>query len=470
MTNCIDSEDWDGIDNIDEGFWRTDEGVKYGDAVGNPVLGKFRDGPHRVDAFAFAFDESVSDTSRTTVTLKNFFPVVEELWVRDWEGVPANEILDTDYFMGYYGAHWIAGSGQPLEPSFKVYFSDTCPSQDTVEVVIFFTEPMLMSSVIVTAGRVSPFNSHNVSRVRLSSRNCPNGYYDTWFGTLLIGASNPGTYTMSITGMDLDSNWIMDPDLCEWEVPATPYHDQYHEFYADSVPTDPRMELESELYNAAAGCPVRELYPETASSTSAMISTSPAASIAPPGCTIVPESTGNPSCLTDGLLSEPYVSSAGATGVEIDLGANRRIVEIVVEGMDGVAASGSMSAITGLMEETEETPQRFVRLWGIDGATEVLVLCGTSESVRMTVNPRTSASGGWTIPVPEVSQHSSGFEVRIYDLAGHVVWSDDINASTDAVLWEGRDASGDPVPPGLYLVLMDFGEEVLTGKLLVRSL
>ena len=560
LTNCDDSQWWNGLSTIDEGCWMTDGDIRLNDNVGNPVIAAYRDGPHRLDAFSFAYDTTVSDTVRTTVILANFYPVVEEIWVRDWEGIPANEILETDHFTGYYGAHWYPSAAlKNLVPAFEVFHRDTVPTQDSIEVVILFSEPVITNSVSVTMGITAPYTARTVDYVRAGNWHCPPGYCDTWFGKVLLGSEFPGIYTLSITGMDRDSNWIMDPAELEWTPPSTPFLDQYHRFYADTMNTEPPLDLSCELsrdgevhlfwtllncdpwlsgyricrreaasdgvwnlagtsgpgdgsfvdrlpnttviyqyriiafrgtsdlgfsntvtvtpllYNAAAGCPIRELVVATSFASAAPVRSSGGDVLtAESPSTVLEESRGNVSCLTDGLSSEAYLPGADAVGIEIDLGAWLPVMDIVVERNETMTSAMTLS-YGGMPPDLQAAsihglPMRFVQLRGLEGATEVWVLSRelVANKAEITPEPSSTDDDGWVIPIPLMDAASTGIRTSVFDLFGRMIWTSVVDPSLESVFWEGPDDEGVPVPPGLYLVLMDLGDEVLTGKLFVH--
>jgi len=78
-----------------------------------------------------------------------------------------------------------------------------------------------------------------------------------------------------------------------------------------------------------------------------------------------------------------------------------------------------------------------------------------------------SSSEGWLIPVP-LPESGSPVEVRVFDLAGRLLWADMAEPSSE-VFWNGRGESGVQVPDGLYLVQYVSGMSVSTGRLIVTG-
>ena len=53
-------------------------------------------------------------------------------------------------------------------------------------------------------------------------------------------------------------------------------------------------------------------------------------------------------------------------------------------------------------------------------------------------------------------------QVRVYDVAGHVVaiaFRGAVTAGSKPVMWDGRDLHGQPAPPGVYLVSAELAGE-----------
>ncbi len=72
LSNCIDADDWDGINNIDETHWNTDSDREGSADTDNPILAKYPDGPHRLDVTYYSFDEDYTYPESIDIELHNF--------------------------------------------------------------------------------------------------------------------------------------------------------------------------------------------------------------------------------------------------------------------------------------------------------------------------------------------------------------------------------------------------------------
>jgi hypothetical protein len=93
-----------------------------------------------------------------------------------------------------------------------------------------------------------------------------------------------------------------------------------------------------------------------------------------------------------------------------------------------------------------------------------------------TVKPRTLALGFSPNPVSASGQIRFSLPRRapsvlaLYDIAGRLVWSDDIGMAEPGlhhVVWDGTDQGGRPVAQGIYFLSLRVGEERLSTKVLV---
>ncbi|MFO8182816.1 MAG: T9SS type A sorting domain-containing protein [Candidatus Aegiribacteria sp.] len=217
LTNCGDTPEWNGIDNIEENCWQTDIDNELSGVTANPVLAAYPDGPYRVDVFAYAYDTTVVDTTSVDIELHNFNPVVEEV-ILSCEGRTIWE------------ASWTADGLTPV--LYNPFDAGVLPDQQ-LDVTVVFSEPMDTTSVTVTAGMTSPYNDITASDTGLdwSWTNCPEEpeYKDTWHGVFDDLSSLPGgRITVSIQASDQDANGLMDPSIpCS---DGTDYNDTHHSF------------------------------------------------------------------------------------------------------------------------------------------------------------------------------------------------------------------------------------------------
>jgi len=234
-----------------------------------------------------------------------------------------------------------------------------------------------------------------------------------------------------------------------------------------------------ELVSLATGCHVREVF--TTASVLEQVNTGSA----PIGTTVssvplntppndVIEPIGNPRCLTDGSNEEQYRPSAGAVSVEIDLGRSCQVFSVLVERssnmlIDGMDVTGIEAASEGggfLPFEAGMTC-RYLRVQDSEGATEIRVTGQSSGASRSAEIVSQRTSGGWSIPLGELSTEGGLAEISVYDVVGRLVWSSASNPGSDEVIWDGLTSSGAQTAAGLYLVRVESGGEVRTGRLVI---
>ncbi|MCD4847958.1 MAG: FG-GAP-like repeat-containing protein [Candidatus Aegiribacteria sp.] len=150
------------------------------------------------------------------IELHNFSPVVEEV-VITCEG------------RTIWQAFWTADG---LEPDWHNPVDLAVLPDQTLDVMVVFSEPMDTTSVTVTAGVLSPYNDITASDAGLnwSWTNCPEEpeYKDTWHGVFndLTGCTF-GRMTLSIQAQDQDANDLTDPSVT---ISDGRYNDIHHSF------------------------------------------------------------------------------------------------------------------------------------------------------------------------------------------------------------------------------------------------
>ena len=149
LSNCGDMQGWEGlgIDNIGENCWNTNSDYLFSGDVTNSILAAYPDGPYRVEVIAYAWDETVTDTVSIDVELHNFSPVIEEV-VISCEG------------RTIWQAFWTADG---LIPEWHNPVDLAVLPDQTLDVIVVFSEPMDTTSVTVTAGVSSPYNDITAS-------------------------------------------------------------------------------------------------------------------------------------------------------------------------------------------------------------------------------------------------------------------------------------------------------------------
>ena len=201
--------------------------------------------------------------------------------------------------------------------------------------------------------------------------------------------------------------------------------------------------------------------------------------------------TGNPGSLTDGQTNEVYRPSSDASAVVIDLGEECSVSAIIPDGAARTSSDESVHIVdeyltlsawtvevAGDNEEYEPFDAgryeglqgvRYIRITGAAGMTEISVYGSRpgEETCTAVEISRSSSAESWMILIPE-SDGSGEAEVRIFDLAGRIVW--DSHAIPGTTLhWDGRTGDGNAAPNGVYLVQCSIGEEITTGRLVVRQ-
>jgi len=188
----------------------------------------------------------------------------------------------------------------------------------------------------------------------------------------------------------------------------------------------------------------------------------------------------NPGCLTDGIPNVPYIPSPGAVSVVIDLGEECSVSAIVPESaVSSVSVEDALRTevagddrIFGQLSQGTMMPDtgiRYIRVADAAGLREISIY-GRRPGRDLAQLPdirRASSDGGWIIPVPELDPGTQ-VDVRIFDLAGRLVWGGAAEPGTEAY-WNGLDGSGSQVPDGLYLVQYSAGSTVRSGRLMVTG-
>ena len=100
---------------------------------------------------------------------------------------------------------------------------------------------------------------------------------------------------------------------------------------------------------------------------------------------------------------------------------------------------------------------------GVD-ETEVPVAFSLGQNYPNPFNPTTTIE--FTLP-------AAGFtNLLIYNVMGQKVRElvfDTMKAGVHAVIWDGRDDSGNPVSSGIYLINLKSGEHISTGRMLMMK-
>lgn len=113
---------------------------------------------------------------------------------------------------------------------------------------------------------------------------------------------------------------------------------------------------------------------------------------------------------------------------------------------------------------TDTGRARYIRVYNTSGASEIEVIgTDTSENSAM-IEIQRSADNGYRIASVE---SGSPITATIFDLSGRSVWSS--TSSTGEILWNRCNSSGNTVPAGVYLIMVESDDmETFTSKVIVR--
>ena len=171
--------------------------------------------------------------------------------------------------------------------------------------------------------------------------------------------------------------------------------------------------------------------------------------------------------LTDGEYDAVYIPSGSSDCVEIDLGGVFQVNDLVVTGADlPLAASPRYElAVDGRSFSSADSGRaRYVRVYNVTGATEIEVFGSSSEEISALIEIQRSTSGGYRIASVE---SGSPLSVSVFDLSGRSVWSS--TSSTGEILWNRCNSSGNSVPTGVYLIMVESDDTpTYTAKVIVR--
>ena len=226
----------------------------------------------------------------------------------------------------------------------------------------------------------------------------------------------------------------------------------------------------------STGCPVREIMHSTAigtSSSSAAIGTSSQnASIAVGASSsssslIETEQRTNCGILTDGYYDAAYTPSGSSDCVEIDLGGVFTVNDVLVIKADQSLSNSprfELSTDGRSFSSTDTGRARYVRVYNTSGASEIEVIGTDSSEDSALIEIQRSTDNGYRITAVE---EGSPITATIFDLSGRSVWNS--TSSTGEILWNRCSSSGNTVPAGVYLIMVESDDmEIFTSKVIVR--
>ncbi len=235
------------------------------------------------------------------------------------------------------------------------------------------------------------------------------------------------------------------------------------------------------LDNIAAGCPVREI-----SHSAAVRSSRSHLSRAIGAVSSAIETAQRSNCrvLTDGEYNEVFISSGSSDFIEIDLGAVFSVNDVVMVGTDN---STSESPISDIPEPTHRVTNeigasyqlsidgrsfrsidsgraRYIRIYNASGTAEVEVYGERVTVTSAAVDIQRSLDNGYRIAAVE---SGTPITATVFDLSGRSIWSN--TSSTGEVMWNSCNSSGNTVPNGVYLIMVESDDiETFTSKVIVR--
>ncbi|MCK5787226.1 MAG: VCBS repeat-containing protein [Candidatus Sabulitectum sp.] len=206
LSNCIDSDGWDGINNIADACWDTDSDYEGTASTINPILAKYPDGSYRLDVICYSFDETYTfPKSVDGVELHNFSPALCEVSIND----PVTDV-------NYYHAEWIPNG---LSAELDISVDEEVTEGTDLEVTLIFTESMMTNSISASLGPLPITNGTWSSSVVTN---------DTWTGEVTMPTDvGKGEFILSVSATDTDLNSLMNPEGVG-SVPVSPTPDTHH--------------------------------------------------------------------------------------------------------------------------------------------------------------------------------------------------------------------------------------------------
>jgi hypothetical protein len=226
ITNCAETDAWNGIDNIEENSWNTALSAEGSGEAYHPLNMVTRDGRYRIDITAYAWDTNVTQDVSIECMLCNHKEIAQEVRLSD-------AATDQDI----WHAEWIASyDTDGFKPVKNVYVNKTTEPGTTLEIEIVFSGPM-SNSVAAWVRFTKPEGGYIVATPgspEWTSTNQPDGYFDTWNGTVDVPAEGfSGWMTMKIKAHDISDLGLQDPSIAYPDPPSPTdeeYTDDHHGF------------------------------------------------------------------------------------------------------------------------------------------------------------------------------------------------------------------------------------------------
>ncbi|NOQ23536.1 MAG: hypothetical protein GQ565_12935, partial [Candidatus Aegiribacteria sp.] len=250
LTNCGDATGWNGINNIEENSWNT---VLSADGSGDsyhPLNMQTPDGSYHIDVTAYAWDTTVTQGVSIDCELRNTKEIAQEVHLTD-------AVTDQDI----WHAEWVATYGSyGFTPEKTIFANVTMQPGSTLDVEIIFSGPMStgVDPYVRFTKPDGTFLTADPSTPEWTSTNLPDGYFDTWHGTVDIPVEGySGWMTMKIKAKDISDIGLLDPSIADPDPPSGPGDDEYtddHHGFGIAFSVQPGWPVT--LHDYAKGSPV----------------------------------------------------------------------------------------------------------------------------------------------------------------------------------------------------------------------
>ncbi len=227
LTNCSDAEDWDGINTIEENYWDTALEAEGLDPAYHPENMVTPDDLYKATVYAFNWEEDQADEFSIEFMLHNTKEIAQEVHLTD-------AVTDQDV----WHAEWVAYyDTDGFTPEKNIYANITAQPGTTLDIEIIFSGPM--STVVDPYVRFTKpdgaFLTADPSSPEWTSTYLPDGYFDTWHGSVEIPVEEySGWMTMKIKAKDISDIGLLDPSIEDPDPPSGPsdeeYTDDHHGF------------------------------------------------------------------------------------------------------------------------------------------------------------------------------------------------------------------------------------------------
>ncbi|MBD3276828.1 MAG: hypothetical protein GF388_00865, partial [Candidatus Aegiribacteria sp.] len=249
LTNCNDNSTWNGVYNIEENCWNTALSAEGSGEAYHPLNMQTPDGVYQIQCTSYAWDENVTHDYETEVVLSNNREIAQEVRLSD-------AATDQDI----WHAEWVASyDTDGFEPVKNVYVNQTTEPGTTLDIEIVFSGPM-STSVAAWVRFTKPEGGYIVASPgspEWTSTNQPDGYVDTWHGTVDVPAEGfSGWMTMKIKAHDISDLGLLDPSIA-YPDPPSPTDEEYtddHHGFGIAVTPEPGWPVFLEHY--VSGSPV----------------------------------------------------------------------------------------------------------------------------------------------------------------------------------------------------------------------